>query len=153
MRSIHIITVGKLREAGLISFEQEYLKRITKFKVDIHELKAFSEDLDLEAKEVVAKIKDIQKQSSAVKLFIMMEKGKEKDSVSFAQYLNQIQTDGMDIIFVIGGAAGHGAEVLALNHEKISLSLMTFPHQVARIVLVEQLYRAQTIMTNHPYHK
>lgn len=153
MRTIHVITVGKLKESGLIAFEQEYLKRVNKFQVHIHELKAFAEDLSLEGKEVVAKIKELQKQSSNLKIILLMEKGKERDSVEFAQIINQQFNEGRDLAFIIGGASGHGEDVLALPNDKISLSQMTFPHQVARIVLIEQIYRAQTIIAGHPYHK
>ncbi|PIP93455.1 MAG: 23S rRNA (pseudouridine(1915)-N(3))-methyltransferase RlmH [Bdellovibrio sp. CG22_combo_CG10-13_8_21_14_all_39_27] len=153
MRIVHILTTGKLRESGLRDFEAEYLKRLQLFQIQIHECKAYAEDLDLEARDIILKVKDIQKNSAALKIIGMMEKGRERDSVQLAQWLDQHFKAGSDLILIIGGASGHGSEVQALFHEKMSLSLLTYPHQLARVVLVEQLYRAQTILQGHPYHK
>ena len=84
MRTVHILTTGKLRESGLRDFEAEYLKRLQLFQIQIHECKAYAEDLDLEARDIILKVKDIQKNSAALKIIGMMEKGRERNSVQLA---------------------------------------------------------------------
>ena len=81
-----------------------------------------------------------------------MEKGKQFTSIDFSRwFFDKISTQ--KIIFIIGGAAGHGEEILAKGHFKLSLSELTYPHKLARLLLVEQIYRAITIKNNHPYNK
>jgi 23S rRNA (pseudouridine1915-N3)-methyltransferase len=147
--SVHLLCVGKLRESHFLSIENEYKKRLKSFSLTIHELKTHAEDLDLEAKEIVKKVSDISKNGTA-RVVLLTEKGKARDSQAFSEWL--FSQDGI-LCLVIGGASGFGSEAKSLAHEEISLSLMTFPHQMARAILVEQLYRAQSINAGHPYHK
>jgi 23S rRNA (pseudouridine1915-N3)-methyltransferase len=81
-----------------------------------------------------------------------MEKGKQFTSVDFSKWLFE-KSETQKIIFIIGGAAGHGEEVIAKANFKLSLSELTYPHKLARLLLVEQIYRAITIKNNHPYNK
>ena len=81
-------------------------------------------------------------------------KGKEYDSVSFSQMLSQKKTHGKShIAFVIGGSLGLSEEVIKRADERVCFSKMTFPHQLMRVILLEQLYRACRIEMNEPYHK
>jgi len=86
-------------------------------------------------------------------LVLLKEQGKMFESSEFSSWLNSELQKAPKIIFVIGGASGHGEALLKLPHFALSLSPMTFPHKLARLLFVEQLYRAQTIRDKHPYHK
>lgn len=82
------------------------------------------------------------------------EKGRHLDSAAFAAELNRCRALGVrSLAFLIGGPDGHGAQMLGAADLTLSLSTMTFPHMLARVILVEQLYRAATILTGHPYHR
>ncbi len=153
MAEIFLLTVGKLKDTEIEKLESDYLKRLTLFKFKIIECKSFSENLALEAAEVMKKIKELSGNSSPY-LITLEEKGKMRDSVQFAKWLcDEVMNKAQKIFLIIGGASGHGEEVLKAKSESISLSPLTFPHKMARLILVEQLYRAQTIHEGHPYHK
>jgi 23S rRNA (pseudouridine1915-N3)-methyltransferase len=151
MRDLHLIVVGKLNDKNIEDLELTYLKRLTTPKLYIHEARSHSEDLVKEAREVLAKIDDISKNENPY-IVLMMEKGKQFISVDFSKWLSGIN-DRQSIVFVIGGASGHGEEVIKRAHFKLSLSELTYPHKLARLLLIEQIYRAQTIAAGHPYNK
>lgn len=87
-----------------------------------------------------------------IAILLPSEWGKLKNSVDFADWTLSLLERPAKIIFLIAGAEGFSDEVLKQSQERLSLSLLTFPHKLARILLVEQLYRAQTIRSGHPYH-
>lgn len=150
-RQIHLIVVGKLKDSNLESIENDYLKRINNPELIIHELKASAENKEAEGEALLKKIRDLA-QGGATHLIAMSEWGKKRTSVEFADWTRSLLERPAKIIFMISGAEGFSDEVLKNCQEKISLSELTFPHKLARIILVEQLYRAQTIRTGHPYH-
>jgi 23S rRNA (pseudouridine1915-N3)-methyltransferase len=153
MANTHLITVGKLKEKHYQSLEQDYLVRIKNPSLIIHEVKSCKENLDKEAQEVLKKINEISKGGPS-QVILLTENGKNFDSLGFSKWLYTLHSrQDSKIIFVIGGASGHGNNVIKKSSEKISLSKMTFPHKMARLVLIEQLYRAQTLFEGHPYHK
>lgn len=151
MKDLHLIVVGKLGDREIETLEKDYFKRITTPKLTIHEVKAHAEDLNKEAKEVLAKISDISKNENP-HIVLLTEKGKQYDSVAFSKWLSSLY-ERNTVIFIIGGASGHGEEVIKKSHSKLSLSELTYPHKLARLLLVEQIYRAQTIKAGHPYNK
>ena len=151
MRDLHLIVVGKLNDKNIKDLEQDYYKRLTIPKLHIHEARAHSEDLTKEAKEVRAILDDISKNENPF-IVLLMEKGKQFTSVDFSKWLSGIN-DRQNVVFIIGGAAGHGEEIIKRAHLKLSLSELTYPHKLARLLLVEQIYRAQTIAAGHPYNK
>lgn len=151
MRDLHLITVGKLSDKNIEELEKDYIKRLTSPRLCIHEVKAHAENLNLEAKEVLAKIEDLSKNENTF-IVLLAENGKQFSSVEFSQWLSQ-KNENQSIIFIIGGAAGHGSAVIEKSQFKLSLSELTYPHKLARLLLVEQIYRAQTIKSGHPYHK
>ncbi len=151
MKEVHLIVVGKLSDKNIGELEKDYLKRIQNIKFQIHEVKSHSENVDLEAKEVKTKINEISKGENAF-IVLLMEMGKQFSSPDFSKWLFD-KTPNQKIIFIIGGAAGHGEEILKLSQFKLSLSQMTLPHKIARLIFVEQIYRAITIKDGHPYHK
>ena len=81
------------------------------------------------------------------------ERGRQMNTRELASWLSGRMTDGRDLAFVIGGPDGLGAEVLARSDQKLSLSKLTLPHPLVRVVLAEQLYRAHTVLSGHPYHR
>lgn len=151
MKDIHLIVVGKIADKNIEALEQEYLKRLSGLKFSIHEVKSHSENLELEAREVKNKINEITKGDTPY-IVLLTEKGKQFESRVFSNWLFE-KTPTTRIIFVIGGAAGHGTEIIQMSSFKLSLSEFTFPHKIARLLFIEQIYRAMTIKENHPYHK
>ncbi len=95
----------------------------------------------------------IAKLSPRDALVVLDERGKALSSVDFAKWLQQQQMQGRDVAFAIGGDEGHSEEVRGRANVVLSLSAMTMPHRLARLVLLEQVYRAVTIIRGEPYHK
>jgi 23S rRNA (pseudouridine1915-N3)-methyltransferase len=147
-RAIHLIVVGRLKDSHLESIEADYLKRINNPDLIIHELKASAENKQAEGEAILKKIKEL----GTCHVVLMSEWGKRMTSVNFAEWTRQTFEKSSKTVLVIAGAEGFSEEVIKSCQEKISLSEMTFPHKLAGILLIEQLYRAQTIRTGHPYH-
>lgn len=151
MKDLHLIVVGRLGDKNIEELERDYFKRLTSPKLLIHEVRAHSENLAKEAKEVTAKINELSKDENPY-VVLLAENGKQFTSVNFSKWLfNICETQRM--IFVIGGASGHGQEVIDRAQFRLSLSELTYPHKLARLLFVEQIYRAQTIKVGHPYNK
>jgi 23S rRNA (pseudouridine1915-N3)-methyltransferase len=151
MKIVHLIVVGKLKDKHLQAVEQEWHKRINMPELKISEVKASAEDKDIEADLVLKKIHSLAK-SSSPHIVLLAEDGKKFSSMDFEKWYYQRIDRHQNLFLVIGGSCGHGQKILDRANEKISLSALTFPHQLARVVIVEQLYRAQTIHQGHPYH-
>ncbi len=152
MLNITILAVGKIKEKFWREAGDEYIKRLRPYaKLEIKELKPepFSSSTKEKSKEKEGEriLEFLDKQKEAM-IFLLDETGEENDSFSFARKLDQQQGK---IIFVIGGALGLTSEIKK-RYKKISLSQMTFPHEMARVILLEQLYRASTILNNKDYH-
>lgn len=155
MFNIKIIVLGKLKEGYWNASETEYLKRLKPYaKVEILELteESFRDGDDREKiKEKEAeKIKKILPEGGFV--IALHERGKEYTSPLFAKFLEDNSTRGETIVFVIGGPLGLHESLLNIAHQQISLSQLTFPHQMVRTILLEQLYRATTILNEKKYH-
>ena len=121
-------------------------------KVEIPEIKnvsAFSQD-QIKEKEGELILKNVKQNDL---LILLDERGKEFTSENWAQHLEKsITFSGKDMVFVVGGAYGFSPKVYERANEMISLSKMTFSHQIIRVIFLEQLYRAFTIMKGEPYH-
>ncbi len=137
----HIFAIGKIRKDWVKSGVELYLKRLP--GLTITELRD-STPLK-EAQEIKTKLKNNQT------LIVLTEEGDSLASTPFAEYLQTF--DSQKLVFVIGGADGIAPEIKNLAHSLLSLSPMTFPHEIARLLLVEQLYRATTIIKGGPYHR
>ena len=150
---IKIITVGKLKEKYLIDAVEEYKKRLSKYtKIEIIEVKdesSYEEDKNKE-KEAENIIKYIGDKDFIITLEI---DGKEISSVEFASKIENIFNINSNITFIIGGSYGLSNRIKELSNYKLSFSKMTFPHQLFRVILLEQLYRAFKINNNESYHK
>lgn len=149
-RELHLLVVGKLKDSHLEAIEADYLKRINNPPLVIHEVKASAENKEAEGEVLSKKIKELA--PSGAHVIAMSEWGKKQTSVDFARWTEGLIEKPQKIVFVIAGAEGFSESFLKTINEKISLSDLTFPHKLARLLLVEQLYRAQTIRTKHPYH-
>jgi 23S rRNA (pseudouridine1915-N3)-methyltransferase len=158
--NISIITVGKLKEKYLKQGIEEYLKRLTAYaKVDVMEV------ADEKAPEVLSELEMVQvKQKEGERILAKISQdtyvialaiqGKLSSSEELADSLDKLATYGKSkIAFVIGGSLGLSEEVIKRSNEQLSFSRMTFPHQLMRLILVEQIYRAFRINRNEPYHK
>jgi 23S rRNA (pseudouridine1915-N3)-methyltransferase len=86
-------------------------------------------------------------------LVALDEHGKSLTTLQLAKWLGERQQDGRNLTFVIGGPDGHGPGILAKANLRWSLSPLTFPHAMVRVILAEQLYRAHSVLQNHPYHR
>lgn len=150
-RQFHLVVVGKLKDAHLQAIENDYLKRINNPELIIHEVKASAENKESEGEAILKKVKDLSP-TGGIHLVALTEWGKRTTSIGFSDWSQTLIERPAKIIFIIAGAEGFSDEILKNVHEKISLSELTFPHKLARILLIEQLYRAQTIRTGHPYH-
>lgn len=158
--NISIITIGKLKEKYLKQGIEEYLKRLSTYaKVDIIELpdekapenlsQSEMEQVKLrEGERILAKISE---DSHVIALAI---EGKMKSSEELAKEIDHLATYGKSkVAFVIGGSLGLSEEVMKRANGALSFSKMTFPHQLMRLILLEQIYRAFRINRNEPYHK
>ena len=152
MREVTLVFVGKLKDTHLEALEGKYLKRLTSPKLKIVEVKASSEDRDAEGEAVLARIDELARGSS-INIVLLSEWGKTYTSTDFAKWWYSLLEGQSPVYLVIGGAEGHGEKIKARARAQLSLSPMTYAHKLARLVLVEQLYRAQCIHAGHPYHK
>lgn len=152
MKSLHLITVGKLKDKAYKALEEDYIKRFKDITFKIHEVKSHEENLDRESEEVLKKVDQIEKNGKA-RIILLTERGEKRESISFSKWLYKLLENNSQIILIIGGASGHGRKVYDVGHEEMSLSPLTFPHKMARLILVEQIYRAETIKMGHPYNK
>ncbi|WP_010168068.1 23S rRNA (pseudouridine(1915)-N(3))-methyltransferase RlmH [Candidatus Epulonipiscium viviparus] len=160
MKKIEIICVGKLKEKFLTAAYSEYNKRLSSYckltsieladeKIAVHASSKEEEIFkDREGDRILAKITN-----NAFVIALAIE-GQIMTSPEFAAYLDEIYLRGANhVVFVVGGSVGLSSKVLARANLKLSFSKMTFPHQLFRIMLIEQIYRAFKISANEVYHK
>ena len=153
---VKFICIGKTGKDFLIAGEQEYLKRLTHYITierieipDIKNAKKLTTDQikELEGKEILNRV------NSGEQLVLLDENGKQFSSIEFSEFLqHKFNQGGKGIAFVVGGAYGFSDEVYKKAVSKISLSKMTFSHQMIRMIFFEQLYRSMTILKGEPYH-
>lgn len=159
MITINILCVGKIKEDFFKAAIQEYSKRLTKFcNLNILELQdekipdKLNNSLITEIKEKESNklISHIKSNSYIISLDL---KGKDFSSEEFSKSLDNLSMVTSDITFIIGGSLGLSEKILSISNEKISFSKMTFPHQLIRIFLLEQIFRAFKISNNQTYHR
>lgn len=158
--NITIISVGKLKEKYLKVGIAEYLKRLKSYaKVEIIEVKdepagQFSSDKEIEQIKEIEGKKIIEKIPNRSEVIVLDIQGKELSSEKFAQYINDTTVYGKShFVYIIGGSHGLSEEVLKKSDLKVSFGKLTYPHQLMRLILIEQIYRAFKILNNEPYHK
>lgn len=157
---INIVCVGKIKEKYLKLGIDEFKKRLSKYcKLEIIELEDETAPENLSDKEMlIIKEKEGKKILSKIKdnsyVIALAIDGKNLSSEELAQTINKLGVRGVsNITFVIGGSLGLSDEVLSRADYKLSFSKMTFPHQLMRLILLEQVYRAYRINNGEPYHK
>lgn len=153
---IKLLQIGKTNERYLQQGIEEYEKRIKAFVPFVQEvLPHLKNASSLNANEV----KEREGQMILAKLkpddflILLDERGKEMNSREFAGFMQKNMNAGMkQVVFLVGGAFGFSDEVYLRANQKLSLSKMTYSHQLIRLIFTEQLYRSFTIINNHPYH-
>lgn len=157
---ITILCVGKIKEKYFSMAIEEYVKRLSRYcKLEIIEVPdektdenaSAAEENMVKAKEGERILKNIKDTSYVIALAIG---GKQLDSVELSEKIEKLGVQGVShITFVIGGSLGLDERILQRADYKLSFSKMTFPHQLMRVVLLEQVYRSYRIMNGEPYHK
>jgi len=143
---IKIAWIGKTKELAFNSLTDEYLKRISRY-ADIEGIALRDED------DLLLKFGSRAKGGAKSTLVLMDSRGREFSSEQFAKFLGEYQERSpLPLVLAIGGADGFSPEVRAAAQSTISLGKMTLAHELARVVLLEQVYRAFTILKGHPYH-
>ena len=151
---IKCIAIGKTKSQDFSSIIKSYLSKINHYInfefIIINEIKSIKNKSIQKNKEAEAILKNIKVDSHII---LLDENGKELSSISFSKFIqHHLNSSKKEIIFIIGGAYGFSDKLLKRANEKISLSKMTFSHQMVRIIFLEQLYRSFTILKNEPYH-
>src|SRR5579885_1104738 len=143
---LKIAWIGRTKEPAITSLTDEYLKRISRYAQV--EGVSVRDEADL-----LAKFGASAKAGAKSTLVLMDSRGKEFSSEQFAKFLGDYQDrNPLPLVIAIGGADGFGAEAKSAAQNVISLGKMTLAHELARVVLLEQVYRAFTILKGHPYH-
>ena len=152
---ITLLVVGKTTDQRLVSLIEDYRQRLTHYVPfdlvvipDLKNTKGLSES-QIKTTEGNEILRYLRPSAEAV---LLDEHGREFRSVEFADWLQKRMSSGRDLTLVIGGPYGFSPEVYQRANGKISLSQMTFSHQMVRLFTIEQLYRAMTILRNEPYH-
>ena len=154
--NIKLLVVGKTDEGSLQGLINTYAKRLDhyiKFELEILPDIKNTKSLSVEQQKLKEGKMILEKMSPSDYLVLLDENGKQFSSEAFSEFIQKRLNSGMkQLIFVVGGPYGFSEEVYARAQSKLSLSKMTFSHQMVRLFFVEQLYRAFTILKNEPYH-
>ena len=150
-----LLFVGKTTDAHIEALCQDYMKRLTHYLPisiqvipELRNTKALTQEQQKQAEGELI----LRAVPSSAELILLDEHGKEFRSIEFAQVLQKKMLSGRDIVFAIGGPYGFSQAVYDRANAKISLSKMTFSHQMVRLFLIEQIYRGMTILRGEPYH-
>jgi len=153
---IHIIAVGTKMPPWVEQGYKEYEKRLQQecqlklIELDIGKRSKKSSPINNKLYDAKLILKAIPKNSHVVALDV---KGKQHSTESLSSRLEHWLHQGKDVALIVGGADGLDESIIKLAHEKWSLSALTFPHPLVRVILAEQLYRAWSFANNHPYHR
>lgn len=139
-----IIAIGKTRNKNLINLNKFFLKQMKNLKIEIlSKSNKFDENVKI--------MKKIKQRDYVIALD---SQGESIDSIKFSNLINSSETYiNKEIVFVIGGSEGLDKNIIARADKVLSFSKLTFQHQIVRLLLIEQIYRAKKIQENHPYHK
>jgi len=139
-----IIAIGKTKNKNLINLNNFFLKQMKNLKIEIiSKSNKFDENVKI--------MKKIKQRDFVIALD---SQGESIDSIKFSNLINSSETYiNKEIVFVIGGSEGLDKNIIARADKVLSFSKLTFQHQIVRLLLIEQIYRAKKIQENHPYHK
>ena len=148
-----MITVGQIKEKYLQDAIKEYKKRLSKYtNIEVIEVK--DEGLVEEVKAIKLEAEKIKKHINDRDYIVTLEiEGKQMTSVEFANKIDNILIENSNVDFIIGGSYGLSDDIKNMSRLHLSFSKMTFPHQLFRVLLLEQIYRAYKINNNESYHK
>ena len=151
----HIVAVGRVRDPNLRAMCEDYVTRVSRYsKLRIHEIpdgaRKSKEPQTVLREEAAALLKAVP---AHARLVALAQGGERCGSRRFAARLNEWRESARDLAFLIGGAYGLDAALRQRCELELSMSDMTFPHEVARLMLLEQIYRGNTILKGEPYHK
>ena len=138
---IKVAWIGKTKEPAIEALTNEYLKRISRYA-----------DIAGIAQKDESAILSLARGKERHKLVLLDSRGKQLSSEELAEFLEREQLNAVPLVFAIGGSDGFSEEARRHAGFMLSLGKMTLPHELARVILVEQLYRAFTILKHHPYH-
>jgi 23S rRNA (pseudouridine1915-N3)-methyltransferase len=142
---VRIVAIGTRMPAWVTQAYDDYTRRLrSHLRIDLDEL---------EVKNKADEEKRLMDRVGDDYLVALDERGKSLTTLELAKWLGQRQQDGRNLSFVIGGPDGLGPEILKKASLRWSLSALTFPHAMVRVILAEQLYRAHSVLQNHPYHR
>lgn len=141
---IRVAWIGKTKEPDIQALTDDYLKRIARY--------AEIEGVAVKDEASILTLARGERQGQRHKLVLLDSRGKQFSSEELAQFVDREQMQALPLLFAIGGADGFSETARQQAGLVLSLGKMTLPHELARVVLLEQLYRAFTILKNHPYH-
>ena len=141
---LKIAWIGKTKEPAVQTLTDDYLKRISRY--------AESAGVVVKDEAAILSLARGDRQKERHKLILLDARGKQLSSEELSEFLDREQIHAVPLLFAIGGADGFSQEARIQAAFTLSLGRMTLPHELARVVLLEQLYRAFTILKNHPYH-
>ena len=145
---ITILSIGKIKNKSILNLFNDFKKRISRFqRIKIIEIKDSTQEK--ESKQLIEYFNSHKEQQ----IYLLDERGKIYTSKLFSEMLKQDEEDSKDITFIIAGADGPTNEVKSLIKNHLALSTMTLTHEMAKLLLIEQIYRSITIWKNIPYHK
>ncbi|WP_375618083.1 MULTISPECIES: 23S rRNA (pseudouridine(1915)-N(3))-methyltransferase RlmH [unclassified Bartonella] len=157
---ISVFAVGRMKSGAEQKLVQHYLDRFSKISGDVGlHLKKLQEIPESRAQTVCQRMEEegrklIEFLPEKCRLIVLDERGESISSTSFSEKLRCYRDEGIrDVVIALGGPDGHNEQIRKRADFLLSFGLMTWPHQIARILLTEQLYRAVTIENNHPYHR
>jgi 23S rRNA (pseudouridine1915-N3)-methyltransferase len=148
---IKVAWIGKTKEQAIQALTEEYLKRISRY-AEIAGVALKDESAILSLARGDGRHNNNKTKKDRHKLVLLDSRGKQLSSEELAEFLEREQLNAMPLLFAVGGSDGFSEEARREAGFTLSLGKMTLPHELARVVLVEQLYRAFTILKNHPYH-
>ena len=151
---IKCVAIGKTKNQEFINIIKSYIDKIEHYInfefIIINDIKSTKNKKFQKNKEAELILSKIDKNKHVI---VLDEKGKEYNSISFSNFIqHHMNSSKKEIIFIIGGAYGLSEKILERANQKVSLSKMTFSHQMVRIIFLEQLYRSFSILKNEPYH-
>lgn len=152
---ITLLVVGKTTDPHIEALLQDYMRRLTHyvpFNLQVIPELRNTKSLTFEQQKQAEGELILRAAGASADLILLDEHGREYRSVEFAGYLQKKMAAGRDVMFVVGGPYGFSEAVYARANGKISFSQMTFSHQMIRLIFVEQIYRAMTILRGEPYH-
>jgi 23S rRNA (pseudouridine1915-N3)-methyltransferase len=154
--NIKLICIGKTDDIHLETLIQEYVKRINfyiRFEIEIIPDIKNRKSLNIDQQKTKEGALIMQKIQTSDWVVLLDDKGKEMTSTQFSDWMSKKMLSGLkQLVFIIGGPYGFSKQVYENAHQKLSLSKMTFSHQMVRLFFTEQVYRAFTILNNEPYH-